>query len=95
MINFGHKIIKVHDIDSGTMTEIMRFIYTGKVKNIENIIPMLIYGAVKYELEELKEFCVAAMIKKLSVENAVDYFLLACQYGVKDLLDHCSQFIKL
>lgn len=77
------------------MTEIFRYIYTGKINNIANYASKLIYGAYKYELEGLKDFCVAAMFDNLSIKNALDYFVLADQYDAKDLLDCCIEFIKL
>jgi len=72
-----NSIVIVDDINSAIMTEILRYIYTEQVSGIDNFAPKLIYGAVKYELDGLKELCGAAMIKNLSVINAVDYIVLA------------------
>lgn len=89
------KKIKIDGIDSATMTEIMRFIYTEKVNDIENMASKLIYGAQKYELNDLKKFCIASMINNLSIKNAVDCFLMAEQHDYKDLLESCINFIKM
>ena len=95
LIDIGSSIIKISDIDSTTMNEILRYIYTKEVNDIDDCAPKLIYGADKYELNGLKELCVIAMIDNLSVENAVDYFLLADQYDAEELLDRCIEFIKV
>jgi hypothetical protein len=87
-------IIQVDDIDTKTMTEILRYIYSYEVKDIEKFAPKLIFGAEKYRLSGLKDHCAASMIKNLSPKNAVDYFLLADQYDVKDLLNCCFKFIQ-
>ena len=96
MINIGpNSIIQISDIDSTTMNEILRYIYVEEVNDIDKFAPKLIYGAQKYKLDELKKLSVATMIKNLSIENAVDYFLLAYKYDVKDLLSQCINFIKM
>ncbi|XP_070507573.1 speckle-type POZ protein-like [Chironomus tepperi] len=87
-------IIKINDIDGENLTEIFRYIYTKGVVGIDQFAPKLIYGAEKYGLDELKKVCVLTMIKNLSVKNVVDYFLLADQHGIEDLLDRCIVFIK-
>ena len=89
-----NKII-INDIDGETMTEILRFIYTQEVNNIKELAPKLLHGADKYELDKLKKLCIAAMIESLSIENALDYFLLADVYDIKVLLERSAMFIKL
>jgi hypothetical protein len=88
-------MIKVDDIDGKTMTEILRYIYTEKVNDIESFPAKLLYGAEKYGLNGLKDLCAASMITNMSIENAVDYYYLADHYGIKDLLEQSSKFIKL
>lgn len=87
-------IIKVNDIDGCIMTEILRYIYTEEVNDIGINAAKLLYGSEKYELNGLKDLCEAEMIKNTSVDNAVDYLVLADQYNLKDLLHHCIEFVK-
>jgi hypothetical protein len=88
------KVIKIPDVDGETMTEILRFIYTREVNNIKDIVVELFYGAEKYELDKLKNLCIASMIENLSVENALDYFILADKSNVNVLLERSAVFIK-
>ena len=94
MIESESNTVNITDIDEETMTEILRFIYTREVNNIKELAVKLLYGAEKYELERLKKLCAASMIENLSVENALDYFILADQYDLQGLLEHSAVFIK-
>lgn len=87
--------IVVADIDGPTMKEILRFVYTQEVQNLKTLASKLLYGAHKYEIYDLMMICAAEMIKNLTIENALDYFILAEKYGLKALLVHSATFIKL
>ncbi|XP_070509687.1 protein roadkill-like [Chironomus tepperi] len=86
--------IRVNDIDGETMTEILRFIYTHEVINGNKLAVKLLYGAEKYELDELKKLCSSLMVENLSVDNALEYFLLGDRYKSKALLVGSAIFIK-
>ena len=87
--------VKIGDINGETMTEILRFIYTTEVNNIKELAVKLLYGAEKYELNNLKKLCVTSMIENLSVENSLEYFILADKYNSNALLFRSAVFIKL
>jgi hypothetical protein len=85
----------IRDIDGATMTEVLRFLYTNKIKNIKGRESKLLFSAEKYELNDLKKHCVDLMAKNLCIENAFEYLMLSEQYGLK-YLERCSAiFIKL
>jgi speckle-type POZ protein len=86
--------IVIDDINSGAMTEILRYIYTEKVNNINDYAAELMYGAKKYELKGLKELCESEIADNLTDENVVNYFLLAEKYDAKDLMSRCIEFIR-
>ncbi|XP_070509694.1 speckle-type POZ protein B-like [Chironomus tepperi] len=85
----------IKDIDGETMNEITRFLYTKKIKNIIGLESRLLYGAEKYELEDLKNHCVDLMTKNLCIENALDYLILSVQYELIHLQKSSAMFIKL
>ncbi|XP_070506737.1 speckle-type POZ protein-like [Chironomus tepperi] len=87
--------ILIEDIDGQTMTEILRFIYTQEVQNMLDLAPKILYGAVKYDLNGLIKVCAETMIENLCCWNAVDYFIMAEKHNIKDLLEHCVNFIKM
>ncbi|XP_070507563.1 speckle-type POZ protein homolog [Chironomus tepperi] len=87
-------IIKIDDINGQYMMEIFRFIYTKTVNDIKEFAQKLIYGAERLELDDLKELCVRTMIRGVSAENVVDYFLFADEKGIGNLKEHCIWYIK-
>ncbi|CAG9807521.1 unnamed protein product [Chironomus riparius] len=54
----------------------------------------LLYGAEKYGLDKLKKICVDSMVENLSVENALEYFVLADRYNATYMLEMAALFIK-
>ncbi|KAJ8679107.1 hypothetical protein QAD02_014894 [Eretmocerus hayati] len=47
-------LVKIEDVTSETMRELLRFIYVGKINNLENIAMDLCAAADKYSIEKLK-----------------------------------------
>lgn len=95
MTESSTRSLSVQDIDGETMKEILRFMYTGMVENIEKLASKLLYGAEKYGIDELKDLCEQDMIENLSTTNAVEYYTLAYRYNIESLYDKCIDFIKL
>jgi speckle-type POZ protein len=87
--------IEVDDIDSATMHELLRYIYTHKVKNIDQLAAKLLYAAEKYDLPELKSFCAAQMIKQLSSENVFESLVLADRLNEHKMLRKCMEYIRM
>lgn len=78
------------DIDSDTMIAVLRFIYCGKAENIDRLAPKMLYCAEKYNLKELKEFCLKFLLKNVSKDNVIEYITLADRYDTKlNLLERC------
>lgn len=86
--------VKLEDIDGETMMEVLRFLYTGTIENIENLAPDLLFCADKYELNELKSYAARAMANSLTVDNVLEYYTLADRYDEEYLLGKCVGFIK-
>lgn len=89
------KTITIDDIDSETMLEILRFMYHQSVVLIKELAPKILYGAVKYEIDQLKNMCVLSMVNNLSVDNALQYVILADLYNEKYLMEKCLRFAKM
>lgn len=87
--------LEVKDIDGSVMDQILLFMYTQKISNISDNIEGLLYGAEKYQLENLKAACVSHMLDNIGVENAVDYFMLANLYDVEHLKQLCLMNIQM
>jgi speckle-type POZ protein len=65
----------------------LRFVYTGKVPSFQSsgTACELLAAAEKYKIDELKEICEHQLIKILTIENALDHFLLADKHRAATL----------
>lgn len=87
--------IQLQNINEETLTEILRFIYTREVKNIDTLAQKLLYASIEYKLALLEEMCTSHMMKNLNIDNAIDYFVIAHRCKLKDLLTQSMSFIDL
>ncbi|KAL6953829.1 hypothetical protein U1Q18_046959 [Sarracenia purpurea var. burkii] len=69
--------IDVTDISEDVMEEMLRYIYTANVKNLNDIADDLFEAADKYDLGELKVLCESFLYNDLSVDNAASTLALA------------------
>lgn len=87
--------IEIEDFDSEVMKHVLQWLYTDKVRNIDDVAGRLVYAAEKYELEELKKNCIKKLIQKLSVDNVMSAFKISEQItGAKPLRDSSIEFIN-
>jgi speckle-type POZ protein len=86
--------IVVDDIDSTTMRELLRYIYTLEVENLDTLAAKILYAAEKYDLPPLKSICVLKLIEQLSEQNVFDNLVLADRFNEKNLLTECMEYIK-
>ncbi|CRK98227.1 CLUMA_CG011590, isoform A [Clunio marinus] len=86
--------VTLHDVDSVTMKELLRYIYCETVENIDALAPKLIYEAEKYHLDNLKMMCKNSLISNLSADNVLDNLIIASRLScVKDLFEKCVDVI--
>jgi speckle-type POZ protein len=88
------KTIYISDIDATVLREMLRFVYTGRVENLEANASSLIMAADKYDMKDLKNLCTSSLIKSLSTANIFDTVSLADFFEDKFLLFECIEFIK-
>lgn len=71
-------IVKIADIKYDVLVEIIRFLYTGKVGNVDTLAEELASAADKYALDGLKNTCEKSITEKnLSVDNVVEFLQFA------------------
>jgi speckle-type POZ protein len=82
--------VDIPDINSKTMRELLHFMYSGEVENLDEIANDLIFAAEKYEIKQLKVLCIDQIITKLTEENVVDALIIADRVSDTDkLLKKC------
>ena len=85
--------VNIPNFDSKVIQEMLRFIYTGKVKNINGFERILLSAADQYELESLKITCANILCENLKVENACEMIVLANQYRLTHFRNEILEFI--
>jgi len=85
--------VDITDVDHEVLREMLRFIYTGKVNNMEKMAKELLAVADKYAVEQLKMMCAEGLRAKLSIKNAADVLILADLHTVEHLQAQTINFI--
>ena len=85
--------IDMRDVPAETMDMILTYMYTGKVKDINNAACELLPKAEEYQLEGLKAKCEEALSKSLTVETVIDTLLMADAHNTKNLKQSCLTFL--
>ena len=70
-------IVNIENLDSTVVEEMLRFIYTGKTKNIDKVAKDLLAAANQYQLKQLKTFCEEHLCLTLASKNSIE-FLTSC-----------------
>ncbi|XP_065209108.1 speckle-type POZ protein-like [Planococcus citri] len=86
--------ITITDMEKETFEEMLHYIYSGKVRNLEKSAFELLLVADKYDLEELKNACERLLITKISAENVGKILVLADMHNAEELKGRALRFIK-
>ena len=57
MTESQEKNIDIEDLDIETVKDMLKYMYAGKIENLNTRSPRLLEAADKYQLSELKEIC--------------------------------------
>ena len=79
-------VINVTDITGTAFGILLRYMYTGKVDPglDSDCLIQIIYGAEKYGLKELKDYCFAKLANGLCEENVGELAVAAHLYGAEE-----------
>ncbi|KAG5683135.1 hypothetical protein PVAND_012435 [Polypedilum vanderplanki] len=87
------KEIKIDDIDSITMQQLINFLYAGKINKNEDMLESVLYAAEKYDIQNLKSICLYQLHKKLSIETVWNTLKIADMYNAELLFFECIGFL--
>ncbi|KAL6953827.1 hypothetical protein U1Q18_046957 [Sarracenia purpurea var. burkii] len=85
--------IDVTDISQNVMEEMLRYIYTGNVGNLDELADDLFEAADKYDLGELKALCENFLNNDLSIDNAASTLALADLHRAYELKSKTMDYI--
>lgn len=79
-------IINIPDCDPESFEDFLKYIYSGKLENLAFRHAFPLYKtADKYDIQELKMFCIVHIKCNLKVENVCDVVVFAEEYCEKEL----------
>ena len=84
--------VDIEDAEPNVVEEMLRFIYTGKVKDLNLIACELFKISDQYLLDGLKLICEDTLCKSLSVENVLEMISLADLHNAKTLKTKAEEF---
>lgn len=84
--------LEIADIKYEVMKEVLRFIYVGRVNDIDRQAVDLLIAADKFHIPGLKALCETVLCESLSVDNAMEYLKLAATCNTIKLKGHIIEF---
>lgn len=90
--NLGN-VMEFTDIKAEIFEEVLRYMYTGKVNNLQEYGIDILRAANQYKLEHLKNMCEEFLVAKLTHDNVVETLKIADACNAPFLVKHCSHYI--
>jgi len=81
-------LVDIVDLDGDIVNDMINYIYSGRVENLDQKADRLISAAEKYDLGELKGLCETALCDNINTDNVLDLLVLAdlhCASSVRNL----------
>ncbi|CAB3385803.1 Hypothetical predicted protein [Cloeon dipterum] len=87
-------ILDLSDLTAENLQEILRYIYTGRVDNLDSVAASLLAAGVKYELPGLTCLCERALLDTMDAESVAARLLLADEFNCETLKRGALAFIE-
>jgi len=85
--------IIISDLDYGTVRDMVKYIYSGRLTDLAEKSDLLLSAADKYDIKDLKDICCQHLSSNLSVEQVVDVLVLSDLHKATDLKQLAIQFL--
>ena len=86
--------VKIEGIEPTVFAEVLRFIYTDEVENLDELAAELLAAAERYMLDFLKAKCEAYLSEKITVETCAELLLLADLHSADRLKKMVLDFFR-
>lgn len=88
-------IITIPDCDPDSFPEFLEYLYCGRLEKFSYRSALnLYYTSDKYDIEELKVFCVEYLIQCLTVENICEVVVFADKYDITKLSSGTQEYFN-
>jgi speckle-type POZ protein len=88
------RTVHIDDMEPDVFKEMLRYVYTGTVPQLEQMVEPLFVAADKYQIEGLKNLCTEQLIQQLHLNKAVRYLMLGHLHSVPRLLEASLQCLE-
>lgn len=85
--------VNITDIGADAIQEVLRFIYTGKVKNLETLVDELLFAADKYSLFKLKLQCEKQLFKNMQLSTVFETLKIADRHDLHEVKEKALNFV--
>ena len=84
----GHMVVTFDDLTVGynATLEILRYIYTGRVTQLEQMAESLLVGATQLNIQNLRNICEHYLVAHTDLNNVIDRYALAMSVGSNRLI---------
>lgn len=82
----------ITDASPQVVKEMLRYMYTGNVNNIQDLAGDLLKIAHKYSLDGLVKMCASHLKKRINVSNVMSMLAFAIKYNVEELKNATHMF---
>jgi len=86
--------VNIEDMDSDVFEMFLRFLYSGEVEKLDDMVSDLLAAADKYDVQPLREICIKQMAKNISADNAVDMLALAHRHSIDSIISVASEYLR-
>ena len=86
-------VIKIDDLSATTVYEMIRFVYTDQVEDMETMAKDLLVAADKYLIDLFKSKCEDFLVQTLTIVNCSEMFLFADKNSAERLKEAAKEFI--
>lgn len=88
-------IITIEDVDPNLFTDFLNYLYAGKTENLNSDNVRTLYvTADKYQVDELKHYCLKYMVNNITVGNFCEIYNLSLRYDEKELANAAVRFFS-
>jgi len=88
------KTVHIDDMEPDVFKEMLRYLYTGTVPQLEQMTESLFVAADRFQIQGLKFLCQQRMLSKLNKNNAIRYLVLAHLHSFPELVERCYHVIE-
>ncbi|XP_008211268.1 speckle-type POZ protein B-like [Nasonia vitripennis] len=88
-------LVDVPDVRVDVLRELLRFVYAGKVNEIETVAKDLLVAAIRFELEGLKITCEETLLKELCIKNVGEMLAFADKHKTEMLAKSAMEFFTM